>query len=133
MRKSVIAMFIFTMVLGVAVIRAFDGDGKAVTNKKCPVMQTDVSEKQRIEYKGQYVYFCCENCKATFEKDPEKYIANLSKEDQEAIQPNKICPMTKEPITDQSRFIEYEGRKVYFCCEGCSEAFKEQMAKKKSN
>ncbi|MCI0489721.1 MAG: YHS domain-containing protein [Blastocatellia bacterium] len=130
MRKLTIALFI--VFASVAVMKASDDDKKAVTNKKCPVMKNDVSEKQRVEYKGQYVYFCCQMCPATFEKDPEKYIATLSKEDQEAVKANEVCPMTKEPV-DQSKSIEYEGRKVYFCCEGCAEAYKEKMAAKKSN
>ena len=28
------------------------------------------------EYKGKKYYFCAEACKAKFEKEPEKYIAN---------------------------------------------------------
>jgi YHS domain-containing protein len=30
-----------------------------------------------VEYKGKKVYFCCADCKAKFEADPEKYIAKL--------------------------------------------------------
>jgi YHS domain-containing protein len=105
---------------------------KAVTNLKCPVMQSDVSEKQRTEYKGQYVYFCCDGCKGVFTEDPEKHIANLSKEDQEAIKPNTTCPMTKEPI-NKSLSLDHEGKKVYFCCEECVEKFKTDHAAKKSS
>ena len=130
MRKLAIALFI--VFASIAVMKAADDDTKAVTNKKCPVMKNEVSEKQRVEYKGQYVYFCCSMCLSTFEKDSEKYITNLSKEDQEAVKANETCPMTKEAV-DQSKWIEYEGRKVYFCCEGCAEAYKEKMAAKKSN
>jgi len=30
-----------------------------------------------VEYKGKKVYFCCPDCKAKFQADPEKYVANL--------------------------------------------------------
>jgi YHS domain-containing protein len=29
------------------------------------------------EYKGKKVYFCCSGCKPEFEKNPEKYLAEL--------------------------------------------------------
>ena len=42
-----------------------------------PVCQVPVSKKNPkhvIEYKGERVYFCCDGCKVSFEKDPAKYI-----------------------------------------------------------
>jgi YHS domain-containing protein len=44
----------------------------------CPIMDGNKIDKNVfVEYKGKKVYFCCSSCKATFEKDPEKYIAKL--------------------------------------------------------
>jgi YHS domain-containing protein len=44
----------------------------------CPVMDGNKIDKNVfVEYKGKKVYFCCTGCKAKFEADPEKYIANL--------------------------------------------------------
>jgi YHS domain-containing protein len=44
----------------------------------CPVMKDQPLNKEIfVEYKGKKVYFCCESCKAAFEKDPEKYIKDL--------------------------------------------------------
>ena len=43
----------------------------------CPVLGTkiaDVSKAPKATYKGKTYYFCCPNCKAAFEKNPEKYI-----------------------------------------------------------
>lgn len=115
------------------VVSASDEAKKPVTNKKCPVMAADVSDKFRSEYKGQYVYFCCQGCVKMFDKDPEGYIAKLSKEDQEAIKPNEICPVTEDKITDQTKWVEYEGRKVYLCCDGCVTMYKQKIAEKKSS
>ncbi len=33
------------------------------------------------------------------------------------------CPVMGGPI-NKSIFIEYQGKKVYFCCQGCPETFK---------
>jgi YHS domain-containing protein len=44
----------------------------------CPVMTKQPIDKSIfVEYKGKKVYFCCTDCKAAFEKEPEKYVANL--------------------------------------------------------
>lgn len=30
-----------------------------------------------VDYKGQRVYFCCNECRVQFKKDPEKYQAKI--------------------------------------------------------
>jgi YHS domain-containing protein len=134
MRKTAFGLFmLMTFVMASMVVAAGEGDKKAVTNKMCPVMNSAVSEKFRAEYKGQFVYFCCQGCVTMFGKDPETYIAKLSAEDREAIKVNTICPITQEAIPDQTKWAENEGRKVYFCCDGCLTMYKAKMAEKKTN
>jgi len=43
----------------------------------CPVMEGAIDKNIFKEYQGKKVYFCCPDCKAKFEEDPEKYIAKL--------------------------------------------------------
>src|SRR5215510_2323488 len=112
MRKTVMVVLTIMALAIVAAAMNPDGEAKNVTNKMCPVSGGAVSEKYRTEYKGQYVYVCCEGCLKEFEKNPESYIAKLSKEDQEAIQANRVCPISGEPI-DAKIFVENEGRKIY--------------------
>ena len=45
--------------------------------KICPVMGQPVDPNVFVEYEGKKVYFCCEDCKAQFQENPEKYIAEL--------------------------------------------------------
>jgi hypothetical protein len=50
----------------------------AIEQTKCPVLPNNPIDKNVfVEYKGKKVYFCCENCKAEFNKDPEKYVKDL--------------------------------------------------------
>jgi YHS domain-containing protein len=42
--------------------------------KTCPVMGKDVNVKIFTEYQGRKIYFCCEECKAEFAKNPKKYV-----------------------------------------------------------
>ena len=124
MRRITVALFALMMIAGVAAVRAYDGaEKKAVTNKLCPVSGGPVVEKYRTEYKGQYVYLCCEGCVNEFNKSPETFVAKMSKEEQEAIKINTTCPISGEAI-DQKKFVEFEGRKVYFCCDHCVEKYK---------
>lgn len=52
---------------------------KTVTpvNTKCPVSGKPIDKAQVFVYKGQSVAFCCGNCKAKFEKEPQKFLAKV--------------------------------------------------------
>lgn len=43
-------------------------------NPVCGVPVSKKSPKHIIEYKGEDVYFCCDGCKVSFEKNPAQYI-----------------------------------------------------------
>lgn len=43
-------------------------------NPVCGVPVSKKSPKHIIEYKGEKVYFCCDGCKVSFEKNPAQYI-----------------------------------------------------------
>ena len=48
-----------------------------VEQTTCPVMGGAIDKNIFVEYKDKKVYFCCPECKAKFEAEPEKYIAKL--------------------------------------------------------
>lgn len=56
-------------------------------NKTCPVGGEEVSGKDFVEYQGKKYGLCCPMCAAKFNKDPEKYLAELSKK-QESKEPH---------------------------------------------
>jgi YHS domain-containing protein len=124
MRKIVSAVFVLTLLTAATALAAApEGEKKNTTNKMCPVSGGSVVEKYRTEYKGQFVYLCCEGCVKEFDKTPEQFVAKMSKEEQEAIQTNKVCPVSGEPVVN-TLAVENEGRKVYFCCEHCKDKYK---------
>lgn len=43
----------------------------------CPVTGDKIDKNVFVEYKGKKVYFCCADCKAKFEAEPEKYLPKL--------------------------------------------------------
>ena len=123
MRRAFFAVLLVALVAGAVGARVSGDEKKNVTNKMCPVSGGPVSEKYRTEYKGQFVYVCCEGCLNEFNKDPEKFVAKMSKEERDAIAINEKCPVSGEPI-DKTKSLEFEGRKVYFCCDHCVESYK---------
>ena len=52
----------------------------AVNNKCCPVSKEAVDSmdsKATVVYEGKEYSLCCKHCLKDFEKDPEKYIAEM--------------------------------------------------------
>jgi YHS domain-containing protein len=43
-------------------------------------------------------------------------------------QPQKLCPIMGGAI-DKSAYLDYEGKRVYFCCPGCKTTFMENPDK----
>ena len=134
MRRITVALFIMMMLVGTVAVSASSPDEvkkKAVTNQMCPVMNAAVSEKYRSEYKNQYGISA-----AGLREDVREKPGNLHRQAFKArsrsYQANAISPVTDDPITDHTRFTEHEGRKVYFCCDGCSDMFKKKLAEKKT-
>jgi YHS domain-containing protein/uncharacterized membrane protein/mono/diheme cytochrome c family protein len=46
-------------------------------NTECPVSGKPVVAGQTVVYNGKVVAFCCEHCKAEFEKDPKPFLSKL--------------------------------------------------------
>jgi YHS domain-containing protein len=43
----------------------------------CPITGEKIDKAVYLDYKGKRVYFCCEDCKKSFLKDPDKQISAL--------------------------------------------------------
>jgi YHS domain-containing protein len=116
---------------------------KAMT---CPVTGEAGNKDIFTKYKGQKVYFCCADCKAAFEKDPEKYASKIHKCsdackavgcDKEAgkacaCMEQTKCPVSGKPV-NKDISTELDGRKIYFCCADCKAAFEKDPAKYLAN
>jgi xanthine dehydrogenase accessory factor len=49
-------------------------------NPVCNIPVQKSTAKHVLVYDNQKVYFCCDGCKVSFEKDPEKYMAKVGQE-----------------------------------------------------
>lgn len=57
-------------------VKKYAGSTDKPANKKCPIGNKDVKDGNTSDAKIS-VAFCCEKCKAEFDKDPKKHIAKV--------------------------------------------------------
>ncbi len=104
-------------------------------NKKCPIKGTEVVAGRTVEYKKQTIGFCCADCVAKFEGEPEKFIKKVkefkktSVEDISFADPiNKVCPVSGKDV-NVTKTVEYEGQLIGFCCDDCKGKFESEPKK----
>jgi YHS domain-containing protein len=51
----------------------------------------------------------------------------LAAEQSAAGKPQTICPVLAFPI-NKSLFVDYQGKRIYFCCDGCQKEFNKDPA-----
>lgn len=45
----------------------------------CPVTGDKINRKYFVDYQGKRIFFCCSNCPAQFNKNPDKYMQDFMK------------------------------------------------------
>lgn len=62
------------------------------------------------------------------DSDIAKALASLSAEDRAAVEKQKICPVTDEPLGSMGApmKVSVKGRDVFICCEGCTDALNDE-------
>lgn len=70
-----------TLITTIALVALSSGMALAKpVNAKCAVNPSkDAKANVTVTHKGKEIGFCCNNCKAKFEADPDKYAANIEK------------------------------------------------------
>jgi len=97
----------------------------------CPVMGGKIDKNVSVDHNGERIYFCCKGCPDQFKKEPAKYLAKLKNEGvtlQRTPKPQVTCPVMGGKI-DQKVYVDYQGKRIYFCCKGCPETFQKTPKK----
>lgn len=116
-------MRLFGMALAVACVAGLAVNAADEAKKfsaKCLVAgKPDAKEDKFSEYKGGKVYFCCDNCKGKFDKDPAAFATKANAQLVSTGQAKQVkCPIAGTPCKED-KFTEVNGVKVHFCCDGC--------------
>ncbi len=126
---------IMVAMLLVASLSAFAGEAKKEAPVKlknqtnCPVMGGVIDSSIYTDIQGQRVYHCCPMCSAKLKKDPDKFFKKAAADGVlfENIQTN--CPVSGEKLEDKSVYVDYEGRRIAFCCKKCRGTFNQDPQK----
>jgi YHS domain-containing protein len=95
----------------------------------CPLSGKACSADQSTEIDGVKVSFCCGNCKGAVEKADDKIAKALGGDKVlAAVTAQTKCPVSDKAI-DPAQSVDYQGKKVYFCCKNCPAAFEKDPAK----
>jgi YHS domain-containing protein len=103
-----------------------------VPQTACPVTGKPIDTQYFADYEGKRVYFCCPVCKAEFEKDPATYVKKLEDAGVTLAKtpvPQTMCPIMTGNKINKKYFADYQGKRVYFCCNVCRRKFLKEPAK----
>lgn len=98
-----------------------------ITQVGCPVSGKAVDASATAKLGKATVAFCCDGCKGEFDSADDKAkftFANFDK----AFTLQTSCPISGKPL-NAAQVVEHQGKKVYFCCPGCPDAFKKEPTK----
>lgn len=128
MKGFVVAAALFAFAAFVSPVSAADVD---LEKAKCPVSGQPVSEDASVTYKDAKVYFCCDNCKAKFEKDSKPFEVKANAQlvaTKQYVQ--KGCPISGRGLNEDTK-TEVGGVDVCFCCNNCKGKVDEAEGAKK--
>jgi YHS domain-containing protein len=89
----------------------------------CPVMGGPIDSTVFTDIQGQRVYHCCAGCQAPLKADPDKFFKKAAADGILFENIQTTCPVSGEELKEETAFTDFEGRRIYFCCEGCVETF----------
>ena len=128
-----IAALLLTLSVAVAADKAKPTDtAKApelMAQTLCPVMGGKIDSAIYTDIQGQRVYLCCAGCIEPLKKDPAKYFKKVAAEGVLLENVQISCPVSGEELKDKKVYADHEGRRVYFCCEGCNDRFEKDPQK----
>lgn len=110
-----------------------------LTDHKVDVKEA-LAKKMFADHEGKRYVFCCAGCPAAFKADPAKFAKNAAINLPEASYPKEIkCAVNTggtvnvADATKKGNFADHNGKRYFFCCANCPNAFKKDPAKYAAN
>jgi YHS domain-containing protein len=95
----------------------------------CPVMGGKIDSTSYTDIQGQRVYQCCPMCSKSLKADPDKYFKKAAEEGVLFENIQTTCPVSGVELEEKSIFTDFEGRRIYFCCNNCRGIFGDDPGK----
>ena len=109
-----------------------DDTPSAVIDPVCGMTVDPATSKHQSMHDGQAFHFCCGGCKAKFEAEPARYLAQpaAQRHDHAAhgdangahLAKDPVCGMSVDPHTAKHR-ADHDGHPYHFCSARCREKF----------
>lgn len=100
---------------------------KQATQVCCPLTGKPAKESVSVDVDGVKVALCCNGCKGKATKADDA-VALIFGAFDKGFTVQTVCPVSGKAINVKAS-VDHDGKKVYFCCEGCPAAFKKDPAK----
>jgi YHS domain-containing protein len=84
----------------------------------CPVSGEKIDKAVYADHEGSRVYFCCDNCRTAFKKEPATYVRKLQEQGITVAKLQTECPVMGGAI-NRSSYVDRNHRRIYLCCDGC--------------
>ncbi len=130
-KSIIISALLLIMVFAVNTVNAKgnnDKKEKAPVELKnqthCPVMGGVIDSSSYTDIQGKRVYHCCPMCTKALTKDPDKYFKKAAEDGILFENIQTTCPVSGEELEKKNSYLDHDGRRVYFCCDGCQKEFK---------
>jgi len=91
----------------------------------CPITGEAIDFNVKTMTEDGPAFFCCKKCIGAFEKDPAKFASAMAAQREALAKRDRVqvaCPVTGEPVNAEVS-VDYNGRKVSFCCKHCVAKF----------
>ncbi|MEZ6068820.1 MAG: hypothetical protein R3C10_00840 [Pirellulales bacterium] len=100
-----------------------------ITQVACPISGKPINEEATCPLGHAKVAFCCKNCQGKFAgASPDEQLEIAFGDFDKGFTLQTVCPVSGKPIKAAS-VVEHDGKKVFFCCDGCPKAFQADPAK----
>jgi YHS domain-containing protein len=125
------------LVLGLAAVANAEDTEKATAKEApaelknqthCPVMGGKIDSTVFTDIQGQRVYHCCPMCSDKLTADPDKFFGQAAEEGILFENIQTTCPVSGEELEDKLVYVDYEGRRIAFCCPKCVSTFNDDPA-----
>lgn len=98
---------------------------------KCPMSGKPASMEFSKVKDNALLAFCCPNCPAGYEKDPEGVLGKVEEKKMAPViltLKQTACPVSGHDV-NESTFVVAEGKKILLCCDGCKASVEAEPAK----
>ncbi|HLQ44877.1 MAG TPA: hypothetical protein VK137_09130 [Planctomycetaceae bacterium] len=117
--KTKASLLILALAVSIVLPRLTAEEKDKLNGAKCPVSGKAAKAESSVAYRDAKVYFCCDNCPESFNKDKAKY---STKANHQLVQTGQAkqekCPFTKKDLNKDAT-VEINGVKATFCCNNC--------------